>query len=147
VRLSGLGVILDPAIRCGYVARGTLRELAAQYFRYGWWKARMLRQHPRSLKLRQAIPVAFVAALVLFAAGSVFATGAMAGLLALVAAHLIALSVVSFRLRRKAHDPVAPFVLPAVFATIHCCWGGGMLVHLLSLGRWPDWSRRDPGVW
>ena len=28
-------------------------------------------------------------------------------------------------------------VLPLVFATIHFCWGGGVLVNLLSFGRWP----------
>jgi glycosyltransferase involved in cell wall biosynthesis len=57
VRQRGGRVHFDPSIRCEYYARATLSALAWQYRRYGWWKGRMLRQHPRSLRFRQAAPV------------------------------------------------------------------------------------------
>ena len=57
----GPQVVLDPRIKSTYFARPTLRALAEQYFRYGWWKAQMLRAHPKSLRWRQAVPAAFVA--------------------------------------------------------------------------------------
>lgn len=59
-RQCGGTVILDTTIRCEYFARPNLAALARQYFRYGWWKGRMLRQHPRSIRLRQAIPALFL---------------------------------------------------------------------------------------
>ena len=130
VRLGGQRVILDPRIRCTYVARATLRELAVQYFRYGWWKAQMLRQHPRSIRLRQAIPVAFVASLILLALAGRF------GLFAVEAAvYALVLVAVGFRLGNP--------ILPAAFATIHFSWGIGMLTNLLTFGSWPRWSRKD----
>ena len=42
VRLSGRQVILDRTGHCDYFARTTLQGLAAQYARYGYWKAQML---------------------------------------------------------------------------------------------------------
>src|SRR5205823_5414962 len=69
VRERGLEVLLDPAIRCTYYARPTLRSLARQYSRYGWWKARMLLHHPRSIRWRQLIPAMLVPGLFVAAMG------------------------------------------------------------------------------
>ena len=46
VRQSGGTVWLDPAIRSIYYARPTLSALARQYWRYGYWKGRMLLRYP-----------------------------------------------------------------------------------------------------
>ncbi len=135
VRMRGQQIILDSGIRCTYVARATLKELAVQYFRYGWWKAQMLRQHPRSIRLRQAIPVAFVASLIVLVLAAGLSTLARWGLAVEVGAYALALGAVAVRLG----DPI----LPAAFATIHFSWGTGMLTNLLSFGLWPEWSRKD----
>ena len=139
VRLGGQQVILDSDIRCTYIARSTLKELATQYFRYGWWKAQMLKQHPRSLRLRQAIPVGFVTTLIVLAIASGFIGLARWGLSLLIASYALSLAAASIRIG----DWSTVAVLPAVFATIHFSWGIGMLTNLLTLGRWPKWSRRD----
>src|SRR6185436_10543448 len=60
VRQSGREVILDRSGHCDYFARSSLKGLASQYRRYGGWKARMLRLHPRSMKLRHFVAPAFV---------------------------------------------------------------------------------------
>ena len=39
-----------------YGPRATLASLARQYFDYGRWKRIVVRRHPQSLRLRQALP-------------------------------------------------------------------------------------------
>jgi succinoglycan biosynthesis protein ExoA len=47
---------LDPSLTVGYQPRGTFRAVAKQYFRYGRSKAAVMRRHPDSIRLRQAVP-------------------------------------------------------------------------------------------
>ncbi|MCX6544316.1 MAG: glycosyltransferase family 2 protein [Acidobacteria bacterium] len=141
VRASGRRVILDPAIRSRYFARATFGALARQYFRYGWWKVAMLRQHPASLRWRQAVPAAFVAALIglsLLAAVSQVARMGLAGLLAI---YVAVLALAGADAARKAGKWRLLPSLMAAFATIHLCWGSGAVVNLATGGRWP-WSAR-----
>ncbi len=63
LRQAGGAVWLDPSIRSAYFARSTLADLARQYWRYGYWKARMLRRYPKTLRWRQALPPLFVLSL------------------------------------------------------------------------------------
>lgn len=65
VRQRGLRVVLDPRVRCVYYARSRLGDVVRQYGRYGWWKARMLLRHPRSIRWRQLIPALLVPSLLL----------------------------------------------------------------------------------
>ena len=60
IRKQGGTIWLDPAIRSVYFARSNLGELARQYWRYGFWKSRMLRRYPETLRWRQALPPLFV---------------------------------------------------------------------------------------
>jgi len=53
IRKSGGKVWLNPFIRSVYFARPTLALLAKQYARYGYWKWRMLRRYPETLRWRQ----------------------------------------------------------------------------------------------
>lgn len=146
VRQAGKDVVLDPHIRSTYRARATVAQLAHQYFRYGWWKAQMLKSHPRSLRWRQAVPAAFVAgvgmllivAIIGLAAGAVLLAGAAFALLAAVSAvYGLALTAAAWRISGGRRTWRIFPVLPLVFATIHFCWGGGVLVNLLTLGTWP----------
>ena len=72
VRQQGGRVYFDPTIQCEYFARPTYRALFQQYWRYGWWKGRMLRRHPRSLQPRQAAPMVWVVGNMLLLALSLF---------------------------------------------------------------------------
>ncbi len=63
IRKSGGKIWLDPSIRSVYFARPTLAALAKQYTRYGFWKWRMLRRYPETLRWRQALPPLFVLSL------------------------------------------------------------------------------------
>ena len=57
VRAAGRVVWLDPAIRSIYYSRPTLTALAKQYWRYGFWKWRMLQRYRSTLRWRQFLPV------------------------------------------------------------------------------------------
>jgi GT2 family glycosyltransferase len=62
IRAAGGTVWLDPSIRSTTCVRGSPGALARQYFGYGIGRAATWRRHPRSLRLRQALPALFVAA-------------------------------------------------------------------------------------
>lgn len=58
LRRAGGTVWFDPSLRVSYQPRSTWRGVATQYFEYGFWKSYVVRLHPRSLKVRQALPAA-----------------------------------------------------------------------------------------
>ena len=97
LRQNGGKVWLDTSIRSKYYARKDLAGLAKQYWRYGFWKNRMLRKYPNSLRWRQAIPPLFVLSLIILGIASffvpiariIFATGVGFYLLALLSSSII----------------------------------------------------------
>jgi succinoglycan biosynthesis protein ExoA len=143
VRASGRRVVLDPTIRSTYYARATLAALANQYFRYGWWKAAMLRRHPASLRWRQAVPAAFAGSLVALGVLGVFSHVARFALAGLVAFYVAVLALAAADACRRAGQwRLLPFLM-AAFASIHLCWGFGAVVNLATGGRWP-FNPADP---
>ncbi|MBN1230408.1 MAG: glycosyltransferase family 2 protein, partial [Anaerolineales bacterium] len=63
IRKSGRKIWLDPKIRSVYYSRPNLRELAKQYWRYGYWKVKMLSRYPETIRWRQALPPLLVLSL------------------------------------------------------------------------------------
>lgn len=121
LRAAGGVVWFDPELWVSYRPRPTLRRLAKQYFEYGAWKRRVLRMHPGSLKVRQALPpIATCAIAVSLAAAPWFP-------LALVVPGVYASAIVvgaavvgtntAMRLR-----------LITILPTMHLAWGCGFLV-------------------
>ncbi|NIP43956.1 MAG: glycosyltransferase, partial [Aliifodinibius sp.] len=72
IRKNGGTVWFDPEMKTKYFARSTLGQLAKQYWRYGYWKFKMLKKYPDSLRLRQGIPPLFILSLVILAIISFF---------------------------------------------------------------------------
>ncbi|MGE5362430.1 MAG: glycosyltransferase family 2 protein [Bacteroidales bacterium] len=136
-RASGLTVLLDPRIQSTYWARPNLRALARQYFRYGWWKAQMLKTHPESLRWRQAVPAAFVATVTVLALASALLDAARPPLAVVVLTYAAAAIAASIHASYKRRDWAVVIWLPAVFATMHVCWGGAALINLLTAAHWP----------
>src|SRR3989304_7761914 len=56
LRRAGGKIWFDPSIRSVYYARSDLAQLWRQYYRYGFWKARMLLRYPGSIRWRPALP-------------------------------------------------------------------------------------------
>ena len=138
-RSSGSVVVLDPDIRCTYFARTTLADLASQYFRYGWWKAQMLKRHPRSLRWRQALPGALVPLFVCLAvAGLVWPVSTLLlGGFALVYGAILSVAAVQVAGRQRRWGLVWP--LMATLAIVHGSWSTGFAANIASFGRWPLW--------
>ena len=135
LRERGELVWFDPNLTSGYVPRSNFTALARQYFEYGYWKREMLREHPRSLRLRQALVPLLTAGLGLSAlqalVGGLFAVfgGAAAGSMLLSSAALLPLGYLLvlllgsavLALRRRS----APLLTPLVLIIMHVCWGAG----------------------
>jgi succinoglycan biosynthesis protein ExoA len=135
IRQSGGKIWLDPSIRSVYFARSTFGALARQYFRYGFWKFKMLRRYPGTVRWRQALPPVFVASLVV---GSVLACfwPFFAGLLGLeLLGYFGILGLVSLQLGFKRKEFFLVFGLPLAIAVMHITWGSGFLWSILS-GMW-----------
>ena len=120
VRRAGFDVVLDRRIRATYFARPTLAALARQYFRYGFWKCRMLRKDPRSVHWRQ-IPPTLVLPWVLATTVSAVATpGLLTGLLAALYPALLLAGAAQIA-SRGAHV----FAAFTALGTVHLCWSAG----------------------
>jgi glycosyltransferase involved in cell wall biosynthesis len=53
VKLNGGTIWMNPKISSIYFSRPTFRKLARQYWRYGYWKFKMLRKYPDTFRWRQ----------------------------------------------------------------------------------------------
>ncbi|MBE7435134.1 MAG: glycosyltransferase [Anaerolineales bacterium] len=127
VRESGGVVWLDPSIRSVYFSRDTIGRLAAQYWRYGFWKFRMLKRYPHTLRWRQALPPAFVFVLIALIVLSLwFATARLLFVLQFSIYFLI-LGLAGLRLAIKTRKGFHLWGLPLAIATMHMTWGAGFL--------------------
>lgn len=63
LREAGGVVWFEPELSVSYRPRGSWRALTRQYYEYGWWKSEVVRRHPRSFRLRQAVAAAAPAAI------------------------------------------------------------------------------------
>ena len=136
VRLRGERVILDRLAHCDYFARATLRKLTAQYFRYGAWKARMIRQRPRSVKVRHLVAPIFVASVVSLAALGIWRTPVLSLLAVELAVYFTAAVLFALKATRKGQAEFrVMLMMPFVFFTIHFSWGMSFLVGLIRPPR------------
>jgi len=135
-RLMRKQVILDRSGYCDYFARTSLSELAGQYRRYGGWKARMIRLHPRSLKLRHTIAPVFVLSLLVLAALGIFKPLALVVLGFEVGLYVSLALAFGWRIMRRDHaGPLMLLVMPIVYVTIHLNWGSSFLMGLVRQPR------------
>lgn len=132
VRQSGGRIWLDPAIRTTYFARATFGSLARQYLRYGFWKGRMLRRYPRTVRWRQLLPPLFVAGLTGGGLLAVFWSPARLPVLGVLLVYLAALWIAALPLALRKRDPALLAGIPLAIATMHLCWGAALLWSLVK---------------
>jgi succinoglycan biosynthesis protein ExoA len=146
IRAAGGLIWFQPELRVGYRPRGSIREVASQYFQYGRWRRVILRRH-HTINVRYLTPVVVTLAIT---------AGTLAGIagLALVAqaaggwwpwlltaglgvplGYVIGLLAVAARAGTDGTLP-GPSVawLPVVLAVMHLCWGVGFLSSARRLG-------------
>ncbi len=132
IRNAGGKLWLDPDIKVQYYARPTLRQLAAQYWRYGYWKVVMLRRYPGSLRWRQALPPLFVLGLIVLLLLSIWLPLARLGLLLAVITYLLAVGLSGLELAVDAKKPFLIFGVPLAISVMHISWGSAFLWSLLK---------------
>ncbi|MCX8062626.1 MAG: glycosyltransferase family 2 protein [Anaerolineales bacterium] len=132
IRLNGGKIWFDPAIRTKYFARKTLAELTKQYWRYGYWKAKMVRLYPKTLRWRQLLPPLFVFSLLILLLLAPFFPLVRFGLVFEIGFYFLILFVVGAKeaLARKALYLM--FGLPMSMATMHLAWGAGFLWSMVT---------------
>jgi glycosyltransferase involved in cell wall biosynthesis len=132
-RARGHRVVLDRSAHCDYFSRPTLRKLASQYFRYGAWKARMIRARPHSLKLRQLVAPLFVSSIVSLAAAGFWRSLAWQMLALELATYFTAAVAFGYQATRKNEEKFSAMLrMPLVFLTIHFSWGASFLWGLIT---------------
>jgi glycosyltransferase involved in cell wall biosynthesis len=135
VRESGGTVWLDPAIRSVYFSRSTLTKLAFQYWRYGFWKLKMLQRYPHTLRWRQALPPVFVSVLFFLIVLSLFVGLARYILAAQLALYFFALGLAGLKLAVEKRKGFLFIGLPLAIMTMHIAWGSGFLWSFITSPR------------
>jgi succinoglycan biosynthesis protein ExoA len=135
IRKSGGRIWLDPAIRSVYFARSTFMELIRQYWRYGFWKWRMLRHFPDTVRWRQALPPLFVLSLVGLVLLSIFFPFFGWALVAEVLFYYSVLFLAGAHAALKHRKPFLLPGLPLAISMMHIAWGSGFLWSMLTSSR------------
>ncbi len=134
VRQAGGRIWLDPSIRSIYFARATLLELARQYWRYGYWKWRMLRRYPKTLRWRQALPPLFVLSLVGLAVGSIFFPFVKYFLLFELLVYFFICFLAGIHARLRLRKQFLSLGVPLAIPVMHLSWGSGLLWSMFTSG-------------
>lgn len=132
VRQSGGRIWFDPAIRSRYFARSTLPALIRQYARYGYWKARMLRHYPHTLRWRQLLPPLFVLSALCLALLSILFPPVVWLLVVELGLYGAVLLASGISLALKKRDSPLIFGIPLTIAAMHLSWGGAFLWSLIN---------------
>lgn len=122
IRRTGGKIWFDPGIKSQYIARRDFSALARQYWRYGYWKVKMLRRFPESFRWRQLAGI-FVVSFPVLALLGIWFSWATWLLLIEIMVYLLALISAGMQLAIKHRDLTLLWGVPLAIATMHFSWG------------------------
>ena len=130
IRKAGGKIWLDPAIQANYIARSTLRELSLQYWRYGYWKLRMLLRYLETFRWRQ-ISGLFVLSWLVLGFFSIWFPAArwLLAVETVVYGSALILAGISSGIDKRSF--LLGVGVPLAIATMHFSWGSGFLWSLI----------------
>jgi hypothetical protein len=132
IRQAGGVIWFDPKLWTTYIARSNFRELARQYWRYGYWKARMIKNYPKTLRWRQLLPPSFVLSiLVLFLVG-ILVPHAWILLAIELGVYLLVLLLAGIKGSFQKKSISFALGLPVAISTMHGSWGIAFLYSLFQ---------------
>jgi len=131
IRKSGGSVWFDPGIRSVYYARATFGQLARQYWRYGFWKARMIRRYPETIRWRQLLPPLFILGLLTLGLLSIWFPLAAWLLLSVLSMYVLVLFTAGVYSAWKDKAFSLILGIPMAIATMHLSWGSAFLWSLV----------------
>jgi len=132
IRMNSGIIWFDPEIICQYFARPTLKELAVQYWRYGFWKARMVKKYPTTIKPRQALPPLFVISLIGILGLGIFIEPFLYLFLTVFLLYMGIIILASIPAAIKGKDAALVLSIPMAIMTMHFTWGTGFLTSLAA---------------
>ena len=138
-RRAGGRIWLDPTYRTQYFPPATFKGLFRQYSRYGYWKAKMARRSPETLRWRQVLPpLTLLVSVALFILG-LLKPVILGVFLVLVGAYLLVLFSVGVQQAQKKKAFLLAFGVPLAISIMHISWAGAFLWSFPAalLGRRP----------
>lgn len=132
IRQAGGKIYFTPDIKSVYYGRPSLLKLWKQYFQYGFWKTRVLRKHPKSVKVRQLVAPMFVLSLICGMLLIPFRWGRFI-LFSVSMSYGLATSLASIIIGYQSGWRYA-MLLPIVFVILHVSWGLGFLWGMVTGG-------------
>lgn len=132
IRKHGGKIWLDPAIRSTYFSRSTFAELLHQYWRYGYWKVKMLKKYPETIRWRQALPPVFVASLLGFGVLAPFFSLIRWLLLFEAAVYASVYLLVGVQSAWRWRKAGLILLVPFAIVSMHLAWGSAFLVSLME---------------
>jgi len=127
IRKAGGVVWFDPKIQSTYFARSNFKDLARQYWRYGYWKMQMLRRYPETIRWRQGLPPLLVVSLLGLLFLSIFLGWARWLLIVEVVIYGLMLTFVGLHQAIKITNWYMVFGVPLAILTMHISWGTAFL--------------------
>lgn len=131
-------IVCIPAMAAKYFPRNSLRTLARQYWRYGYYRVKTSRSHPESMRRSHLLPPGLaVAAVASVAAPQGVKTLARKGMVAWLGAIALTTLRLLFRKRGRAAGDSAvkeSVAIPAIFGTLHLSYGAGFIAACLREG-------------
>lgn len=128
---NGGKIWFDPSIQTIYFARATFKELARQYWRYGFWKGKMVRLFPKTLRWRQFLPPLFVCSLLFFFILSWFISMARWCFMAEIGIYSFILLLAGTQKAFSMKDWRLIFGILFAIAVMHFSWGTSFVWSLL----------------
>lgn len=136
IRNSGKKIYFDPRIKTQYIARDSIMSLAKQYWRYGYWKFRMLRKYPDTLRWRQAIPPIFVAGIISLILVAIFFPLVWFLLSTIILLYVLILCLGTLSVIKIKTESFCLFGTPIAIVIMHFSWGLGFIYSLATgLGK------------
>jgi GT2 family glycosyltransferase len=125
LRANGGRIWIDPSIRATYYSRPDLASLARQYFTYGFYKFRMLKQHPDTLRWRQALPPLFVLGILMLLLLAALWNLARIVFVVIVVLYLFVLIMGALPEAFRQKKWALLVGIPLAIMTMHFSWGSG----------------------
>lgn len=132
---EGKRVFRTPELELTYFCRSSLHGLWIQYFRYGFWKVRVIQHHGKLTSIRHLVPAAFVVVLITAIFLSPFLRHFLYAFLAIVGVHVLASNLysIAYAIRMGVKFKLQySFSLPIIFLTLHLSYGTGFVLGLLK---------------
>jgi succinoglycan biosynthesis protein ExoA len=137
IREAGGRIVCLPEMAAEYIPRDSLKGLASQYWRYGFYRAKTSNAHPQSMRRSHVLAPSLALALAMALAPLGGLRWMARAVIALWCAVVVAVTLSeSWRdtSSELAASPADLIALPAVFGAMHLAWGFGFLIGCLRFG-------------